>query len=77
MVDGQRIHRVVGLASDDTTRTQAEVLNRMGNLPGLADQATYRNANGAYMKLMNFRRFDPEYAEVGKVWPLRSVITDE
>ena len=24
MVDGQRIHRVVGLASDDTTRTQAE-----------------------------------------------------
>ena len=23
--------------------------------------ATYRNANGVYMKLMNFRRFDPKY----------------
>jgi 5-methylcytosine-specific restriction enzyme A len=48
-------------------RELSDVLNRMGNLPGLADQATYRNANGVYMKLMNFRRFDPEYAEVGKV----------
>ena len=48
-------------------RELSDVLNRMGNLPGITDRATYRNTNGVYMKLMNFRRFDPEYAEVGKV----------
>jgi 5-methylcytosine-specific restriction protein A len=29
-------------------------------------EKTYRNANGVYMKLMNFRRFDPEYTSTGK-----------
>lgn len=28
--------------------------------------ASFRNANGAYMKLMNFRRLDPEYTSGGK-----------
>jgi hypothetical protein len=32
-----------------------------------ADEATYRNANGVYMKMMNFRRFDSEYTSEGKV----------
>ena len=29
--------------------------------------ATFRNANGVYMKMMNFRRFDQEYTSAGKV----------
>lgn len=33
----------------------------------VTDPQTYRNANGVYMKMMNFRRFDPEYTSEGKV----------
>ena len=29
--------------------------------------ATYRNVNGVYMKLMNFRRFDPAFSSNGGV----------
>ena len=39
----------------------------MGGVLGLADTSTYRNVNGVYMKLMNFRRFDPNYVKDGKV----------
>lgn len=41
-------------------------MNRMGarTAPSAVD---FRNANGVYMKLMNFRRFDPVYASQGKV----------
>jgi hypothetical protein len=35
------------------------------------DEPTYRNANGVYMKMMNFMRFDPEYASEGKVGLVR------
>jgi len=34
-------------------------------------EPTFRNRNGAYMKLMNFRRFDPTYTELGKVGLVR------
>jgi 5-methylcytosine-specific restriction enzyme A len=34
---------------------------------GVAGNATFRNANGVYMKLMNFRRFDPVFVASGKV----------
>ena len=46
----------------------SEVLNRIGTkLHGdVGKEKTYRNANGVYMKLMNFRRFDPEYTGTGK-----------
>ena len=27
----------------------------------------FRNPNGVYMKMMNFRRFDPEYTRQGRV----------
>ena len=39
----------------------SETLNRLG--PHLHQHRfdRYRNPNGVYMKLMNFRRFDPEY----------------
>ena len=45
----------------------SEFLNKMGQALGLAETETYRNANGVYMKMMNFRRFDAEYTKDGKV----------
>jgi 5-methylcytosine-specific restriction protein A len=45
----------------------SDVLNRLGSQLGQQRQVTYRNANGVYMKMMNFRRFDPTVTEAGKV----------
>lgn len=45
----------------------SEFLHKMGQALGLVEAETYRNANGVYMKLMNFRRFDPEYTNDGKI----------
>lgn len=45
----------------------SEFLNLMGQAVGQAANGTYRNPNGVYMKLMNFRRFDPTYTSSGKV----------
>jgi 5-methylcytosine-specific restriction protein A len=42
-------------------------LNALAAALGVAHADTYRNANGVYMKLMNFRRFDPAYTAEGKV----------
>jgi hypothetical protein len=42
-------------------------LGRLGWGLGLTDAETFRNVNGVYMKMMNFRRFDPEYTVEGKV----------
>lgn len=39
----------------------SELLNRVGQALGQRDSETYRNTNGVYMKLMNFRRFDPHF----------------
>lgn len=44
----------------------SRLLSDMGKALGLANEGTYRNANGVYMKMMNFRRFDPEYTQDGK-----------
>lgn len=38
---------------------------------------TYRNPNGAYMKIMNFRRFDPVYVQQGRVGLSRGGKGDE
>lgn len=46
-------------------------LGRMGRGLGLTDAETFRNANGIYMKMMNFRRFDPEYTAGGRVGLVR------
>src|SRR5262245_41443890 len=43
------------------------LLNKLGRILGHGDTETFRNANGVYMKMMNFRRFDQEYASAGKV----------
>jgi 5-methylcytosine-specific restriction enzyme A len=43
----------------------SDLLNEMGSQ--LADRtAEFRNPNGVYMKIMNFRRFDPHYMGQGK-----------
>ena len=39
----------------------SDLLNRLRVKVGTAGEDTFRNANGVYMKLMNFRRFDPDY----------------
>jgi len=43
------------------------LLSQMGRPQVGGDAGTYRNVNGVYMKLMNFRRLDPAYTAVGKV----------
>jgi predicted HNH restriction endonuclease len=45
----------------------SEFLNKMGSVLGITSGGTFRNANGVYMKLMNFRRFDPNYTADGRV----------
>jgi 5-methylcytosine-specific restriction protein A len=42
-------------------------INALGRRLGLAGGKTFRNPNGVYMKLMNFRRLDPQYIESGRV----------
>lgn len=41
-------------------------MNRLGRYLGIATEDRFRNVNGVYMKLMNFRRFDPVFTEAGK-----------
>jgi 5-methylcytosine-specific restriction enzyme A len=43
------------------------LLNRLAERRGIVRSETFRNANGVYMKLMNFRRLDPEFRAAGKV----------
>jgi len=42
-------------------------LNRLARYLGLTRADRFRNTNGVYMKLMNFRRFDPTFTDAGKV----------
>jgi 5-methylcytosine-specific restriction protein A len=42
------------------------LLNQMAERKGIERTDKFRNANGVYMKLMNFRRLDPEFQAVGK-----------
>ncbi|MEB2605017.1 HNH endonuclease [Burkholderia cenocepacia] len=44
----------------------SSVLNKLGVVLGQRISETYRNENGVYMKLMNFRSLDPEYTAQGK-----------
>jgi 5-methylcytosine-specific restriction protein A len=42
-------------------------INALDSKLGLSGGDTFRNINGVYMKLMNFRRLDPNYTSTGKV----------
>jgi predicted HNH restriction endonuclease len=47
-------------------RELSQVTNDLRQVLGTPLGPTLRNSNGVYMKLMNFRRFDPEFASRGK-----------
>jgi hypothetical protein len=51
-------------------------LNRIAADYGLEGDATLRNANGAYMKLMNFRSLDPLFTARGEAGLSRSGALD-
>ena len=55
------------------------VLNNLGEklFPPDVRANTFRNANSAYMKLMNFRRLDPQYISGGKTGLSRGSKADE
>jgi 5-methylcytosine-specific restriction enzyme A len=42
-------------------------LNELGRVLGHGEAETFRNPNGVYMKMINFRRFDPAFTAAGKV----------
>jgi 5-methylcytosine-specific restriction protein A len=42
-------------------------ISATGKALGLTGDDDFRNPNGVYMKLMNFRRFDPKFSSEGKV----------
>jgi predicted HNH restriction endonuclease len=44
----------------------SQSLNRLGRYLGMATENRFRNVAGVYMKIMNFRRFDPVFTEAGK-----------
>lgn len=44
----------------------SRVLNELGRKLGQGTEPDYRNSNGVYMKLMNFRRFDPVFIDSGR-----------
>lgn len=54
----------------------SEVLNQLRRVLGVAGDDKFRNVNGVYMKLMNFRRFDPQFQAAGKAG-LKRVGKDE
>lgn len=58
-------------------RELSEVLNNLATQRGLTTGNDYRNANGVYMKMMNFRRFVPEYTGLGKVGLTRGNAMEE
>jgi predicted HNH restriction endonuclease len=55
----------------------SETLNHLARYLRLTRAERFRNANGVYMKLMNFRRFDPVFTEAGKVGLTRGGKTEE
>ena len=45
----------------------SKILNILGETLGHRHYEKYRNINGTYMKLMNFRSLDPDYTSDGKI----------
>lgn len=45
----------------------SKFLGALGVRTGASRNDDYRNANGVYLKMMNFRRFDPRFTAQGKV----------
>jgi 5-methylcytosine-specific restriction protein A len=53
--------------SSSEVRELSDLLNAMGRRLEAGSQPDYRNPNGVYMKMMNFRSFDPVFTGDGKV----------
>lgn len=61
-------HRLSPPAKDSTEVMElSEFLNRLGTALSRGESLTYRNANGVYMKMMNFMGLDPQYTTDGRV----------
>ena len=45
----------------------SETLRKLAGIRGMSGDAAFRNPNGVSMKMMNFRRIDPEYTANGRV----------
>jgi len=58
--------RLPDKASVEIAELSAQI-NALGQRLGLTGGVTFLNPNGVYMKLMNFRRFDPNYTDSGRV----------
>jgi 5-methylcytosine-specific restriction protein A len=67
-----------GKESDEILELSS-ILNRLGEklFPPKERADTFRNANGVYMKLMNFRRLDPQYTSGGKTGLSRGAKAEE
>jgi predicted HNH restriction endonuclease len=52
--------------ADPSVVALSRQLNELEKPADVADLGRFRNPNGAYMKLMNFRSFDPDYTSQGK-----------
>lgn len=59
-------HTPPGKDSDEVVEL-SRFLNQLGDILGTSIGGLYRNPNGVYMKMMNFRRFDSEFTAEGKV----------
>lgn len=55
----------------------SDVLRRLRLRLGGKAEGDFRNANGVYMKMMNFRRFDPGFTATGRVGLTRGGATEE
>lgn len=53
--------------TSSAVRALSQDLNDLNTALSRTGAENFRNANGVYMKVMNFRRFDPSFASVGKV----------
>ena len=56
--------QIPGKASSEIAEL-SKTLNQMGEKILASKSDTFRNPSGVYMKLMNFRRFDPDYTGAG------------
>lgn len=51
----------------EVVRELSGFLGRLGKALRVTDSVSFRNENGVYMKLGNFRRWDPDYVQRGRL----------
>lgn len=63
--------------TSEAIRTLSAQLDQLARLLGRTGHSDFRNPNGVYMKVMNFRRFDPQFTSVGKSGLSHGSLEDE